>query len=146
MARHGRTTDERGVSEFAGVAILITMTILVTASVGMFVLVSDTEDTEGPPDANFTFQYFSDSSSVIITFERGEEIAAQNITVQGREASATWAQLARMNGSRTVGPGAAVQISRRNAYGESVARDDRIRIIYSGLNGTTAKLDSWNDN
>jgi hypothetical protein len=142
----GRTagTDARGVSEFTGVAILITMTVLVTASVGMYVLVVDTTSDEGPPDANFSFQHISSTSSLIVTFDRGEPIAARNISFEGGGGSATWAELADMNGSEAVGPGAAVQLSNRNAYGQSIGRDTTIRVYYLGVNDTRARIDGWN--
>jgi FlaG/FlaF family flagellin (archaellin) len=136
------TRDERGVSEFAGVAILVSMTVLVTASVGMFVLVAET-DAGGPPEANFSFQYVDQSSVLLVTHERGDEIDARNLTVRSPDAQARWNDLAGAEPTETVGPGATVQLSRGNAYGENVNRGDRISVVYAPPSGNVTVLETW---
>ena len=69
-----RRPDDRAVSEFAGVAILIAITFLVTSSVGLYVLLEDSSYGEGP-DANFTYDYVDESSVLIVTHDRGEPFA-----------------------------------------------------------------------
>jgi len=69
MGPQART--DRGVSEFAGVAILVSVTVLVTASIGVFVLVVDA-DAGGPPEATFSFRYIESSSALMITHDRRE--------------------------------------------------------------------------
>jgi hypothetical protein len=130
----------RGVSEFTGVAILITFTVLITASVGLAVLVEQ-PGPEGPPGGNFTFEYFDRSSSMLITFDRGDQITASNLTVRSERGSAAWYELAGSESNATVGPGASIQISGRNAYDADVRSGDRIEVVYTGGNGTVV-LDS----
>ncbi|MFB6151400.1 MAG: type IV pilin [Haloarculaceae archaeon] len=137
-----RSQEDRGVSEFAGVAILVGLTVLATASVGMYVLVADT-DAGGPPQANFSFQYIRDSSVLIVTHERGDEIAARNLTIESKKANATWAALANAEPTEPIGPGATVQLSKRNAYGESVGSGQTIRVLYAPPGGNETVLDKW---
>jgi hypothetical protein len=68
MGPQART--DRRVSELAGVAILVSVTVLVTASIGVFVLVVDA-DAGGPPEATFSFRYI-ESSALMITHDRRE--------------------------------------------------------------------------
>jgi hypothetical protein len=136
------TREDRGVSEFAGVAILVSMTVLVTASVGVFVLVAET-DPGGPPGANFSFQYVDQSSVLLVTHERGDEFDARNLTVRSRDAGARWDALAGSGPTDVVGPGATVQLSRSNAYGENVNRGDRIQVVYAPPAGNETVLETW---
>lgn len=133
---------DRGVSEFTGVAILVVMTVLITGSIGMHVLVVD-ETGDGPPDANFTFEYVDQSSSMLITHERGDSIRAGNLTVRSDDAEATWSDLASVNESAEVETGATVQISDRNAYGQRVRNVDDIRVVYVDDGGNETVLDEW---
>ncbi|MFB6074762.1 MAG: type IV pilin [Haloarculaceae archaeon] len=132
--------DERALSESAGVAVLVGLVVLMTASVGVYVLVVQ-EDT-GPPTANFTYQYIDQSSALLITHSRGDEIPAGDLVVEGPRASANWSALASTNASSMVGPGDRVQISEGNEYGRPVTRQDTIR-IYLVRNGNRTQLDTW---
>jgi FlaG/FlaF family flagellin (archaellin) len=136
------TRDDRGVSEFAGVAILVSMTVLATASVGLFVLVEES-DAGGPPEANFSFQYVDQSSILLVTHERGDSVDAGNLTVQSQDAQAPWNALAGSEPTTVVGPGATVQLSGANAYGENVNRGDRIRVVYTPPSGNMTVLETW---
>lgn len=132
----------RGVSEFAGVAILVTMTVLVTASVGAFVLMVDTDAGEAP-NANFSFQYIDQSSVLLVTHDRGSEFAAGNLSLRSSGAEAGWHELSGSNETARVGPGATVQLSRNNAWGESVSGSDKVRVIYRPDPGNETVLDTW---
>jgi len=134
--------DDRGVSEFAGVAILVSMTVLVTASVGLFVLVAETDDAGGP-DGNFTFQYIDQSSVLIITHDRGSEFTASNLSIRSSDREARWHELAGSASNATVGPGDTVQLSSGNAYGSNVNRGDRIRVVHAPPAGNETVLDTW---
>ncbi|PSP31800.1 type IV pilin [Halobacteriales archaeon QH_10_67_22] len=138
----GSAECERGVSEFTGVAILIATTVLVTASIGVFVLVDPT-DTGGPPDANFSFQYIDQSSVLIVTHDRGDEVAAGNLTLRSSDAQARWHELAGTNETVLVGPGDTVQLSNNNVYGQNVNRNDNVRVIYTPPSGNETELDRW---
>jgi len=134
--------DDRGVSEFAGVAILVSMTVLVTASVGVFVLVAE-PGADRAPQANFSFQYIDQSSILLVTHERGDEFDARNLTVRSPDAQARWSDLAGAEPTETIGPGATVQLSRGNAYGENVNRGDRISVVYAPPAGNVTVLETW---
>ena len=138
----GSAECERGVSESTGVAILIATTVLVTASIGVFVLVDPT-DTGGPPDANFSFQYIDQSSVLIVTHDRGDEVAAGNLTLRSGDAQARWHELAGTNETVPVGPGDTVQLSNNNVYGQNVNRNDNVRVIYTPPSGNETELDRW---
>ena len=135
-------TDDRGVSEFAGAAILVSMTVLVTASVGLFVLVAET-DTGGPPEANFSFQHIDGSSVLIVTHDRGSEIDAGNLSLRSQDASARWHELAGTNETTPVGPGDTVQLSTNSAYGARINSGDRIRVVYAPPAGNETVLETW---
>jgi hypothetical protein len=124
------------------VAVLISMTVLATASVGVFVLVADSDE-GGQPQANFTYQYIDQSSVLLITHDRGDEFAASNLTVRSSDGVARWHELAGSPPNATVGPGATVQLSSGNAYGSNVNRGDRISVVYAPPAGNETVLDTW---
>ncbi|MFB6217810.1 MAG: aminopeptidase P family N-terminal domain-containing protein [Halobacteriaceae archaeon] len=130
-------------SEFAGVAILISVTVLVTASVGLFVLVSGSGTQGGPAQANFSYQYIEDSSVLLVTHERGDTFDARNLTVRGEEKAVPWHELAGSNETAPVGPGTTVQLSSNNAWGENVARGDTVRVVYTPPSGNETVLSEW---
>ncbi|MFB6146077.1 MAG: type IV pilin N-terminal domain-containing protein [Halobacteriaceae archaeon] len=134
--------DGRGVSEFTGVAVLIGMTVLATASVGVFVLVADTEADSGP-QANFSYQYISESSVLLVTHDRGDEFTARNLTLRSGDGQARWHELAGSLPNATVGPGDTVQLSSSNAYGSNVNTGDRIQVVYAPPSGNETVLSTW---
>ena len=138
-------STDRGVSEFTGVAILVLVTVVATASVGLSVLLVDTS-VGGPPEASFDFQYIDGSSVLVVTFQTGEPIAAGNLTLRGRGAETTWAALAGTEPSTMVGPASprsTVQLSSRNAFGEQVSADSSIRVVYTPSVGNETVLQRW---
>jgi len=137
-----RSECDRGVSEFTGVAILVAITLLVTGSVGLFVLVDPGSDSGGP-NANFTFQYLDSSSVLIVTHDRGDNFTAGNLTLRSSERSVLWSDLANSPTNRTVSPGATVQLSRRNAYGRPVSTGSNISVVYTPPGGNETVLDRW---
>jgi len=145
VGRGAAADPDRAVSEFAGVAILVAVTVIVTASVGLSVLVADSASS-GERNANFSFQYIDGSSVLIVSFERGDQFAAGNLTVRGRGAEATWATLAGIEPATPVGPqspSSTVQISARNAYGQRVAADENVRVVYTPPAGNETVLQRW---
>ncbi|WP_415381725.1 type IV pilin [Halosimplex sp. TS25] len=133
---------ERAVSEFTGVAILVAITLLVTGSVGLFVLVDPGSEGQGP-NANFTFQYIDASSVLIVTHDRGDSFDAGNLSIRSRGTTVTWAALANTDNSTVVGPGATVQLSRRNAFGSPVPASGRARVLYKPPTGNETVLETW---
>jgi hypothetical protein len=134
-------TDSVGMSESIGVAVLIGMTIVLTASVGLSVLVFDSQDEAGV-QANFTYDYVDDSSLLLITHAQGDELEAGNIEFVGPQNTVTWAALANTNESALIGPGDITQLSSGNAYGANVAQSDTIT-IYHNTSGNRTQLDEW---
>jgi len=138
----GSGESDRGVSEFTGVAILVAITLLVTGSVGLFVLVDPGSENAGP-NANFTFQYLDSSSVLIVTHDRGDNFTAGNLTVRSSETAVLWSDLANAPENRTISPGATVQLSRRNAYGRPVSAQANIAVVYTPPVGNETVLDRW---
>jgi hypothetical protein len=136
--------SDRGVSEFAGVAILIGVTVLVTASVGVCVLVAE-ERTTGPPGANFSYEYIDQSSVLLVTHERGDTFDAGNLTIRSGSTEVTWTTLAGSNETAPVGPGSTVQLSSSNASGENVNQGDNVRVVYTPGTGNETVLSRWRD-
>ena len=133
--------DERAVSESAGVAILVGITVLVTLLVGLNVLIATQTDTSGP-NANFTYDHVGSNAALIITHVRGDEFPAGKLVIEGEEAKTTWAAAARINETQKVGPGDIVQIHRDNSYGEPVSTGSKIRVFYERKENRT-KLSEW---
>ncbi|WP_424004293.1 type IV pilin [Haloarcula salina] len=136
------STDTAGMSESIGVAALIGLTLLVTAIVGLNVLVID--DDTGGPQANFSYDYVSQNELLIVTHQRGDELPAGDIELEGPAATVTWAELANREPSAMVGPGDLAQLSSGNAYGSRVGARDTVTIYYnaSGSQNRT-QLDRW---
>ncbi|QLH83489.1 type IV pilin [Halosimplex pelagicum] len=141
--RGSRGESDRGVSEFAGVAILVAITLLVTGSVGLFVLVDPGSENPGA-NANFSFQYLDSASVLIVTHERGDNFTAGNITFRSSRTAVRWSALANSPENSTVSPGSTVQLSRRNAYGSPVSPGDRIAVVHAPPAGNETVLDNWN--
>ncbi|WP_436910656.1 type IV pilin N-terminal domain-containing protein [Halosimplex marinum] len=139
----GPPGGDRGVSEFTGVAILVGITLLVTGSVGLYVLVDSGSGNPGP-NANFTFQYLDSASVLVVTHDRGDNFTASNLTLRSSERSVPWHELANAPENSSVTPGSTVQLSRRNAYGEPVGSGDRIAVVHAPPAGNETVLDRWN--
>jgi len=131
---------ERGVSEGAGVAVLVLFTVLVTASVGINVLFLD-DETEGI-QANFTFEYREEAGYLTVTHAKGQDLNGSDLYFEGPDANASWAELAGANGSVTVTQGDIVRLSGGNAYGRRIAPGDTIDVVYVA-NGNRTVLDTW---
>mgnify|MGYP000451121259 FL=1 len=137
----GLGTDDRGLSESTGVAILVGIPILVTASVGLNVLVVGEQDT-GPPSANFTYDYIEQSRALLVTHSRGDELEAGKVHFVALDRDVTWAQLSGTNNTTAVEPGDLVQLSERNAFGSPVSSSTQVEILYE-YEGNRTKLDEW---
>ena len=136
--------DERAVSEASGAAILVVMTVLVTASVGLNVLILSEQDDTAGPNAEFTFEYFGDASALLVTHNQGDSFEAGNLLLESSRSQATWAAVAGMNDTQQVEPGATVQLSAGGEFGSRVAPEDTVTVYYVAANATKIRLDSWN--
>jgi hypothetical protein len=133
-------SGERGVSEGAGVAVLVLFTVLVTASVGINVLFLD--DSPDGIHANFSFEYRQEGGYLTVTHAEGQDLNGSNLYFEGADANASWAELAGANGSITVTQGDIVRLSDGNAYGQRIAPRDTIEVVYID-NGNRTVLDTW---
>jgi hypothetical protein len=133
-------SDERAVSEGAGLAVLVLFTVLVTASVGINVLFLD----DGPDgiQANFSFEYREEGGYLTVTHAKGQDLNGSTLYFEGPDANATWAEMAGQNGSVTVTQGDIVRLSEGNAYGRRVRSGDTINVVYI-QNGNRTVLDTW---
>lgn len=134
--------DDRAVSEATAMAILVGFTVLVTASVGISVLVLDAGD-GSTVSANFSFDYRSGDAMMLLSHERGDEIPAGELVIEGEPGAVTWAELAGTGPNETVGPGDLVQLSDASAWGAPVSRGDRVEIYHVTDAGNRTLLDAW---
>lgn len=144
-SRTGSTN--RGVSETTGVAVLIAVTVVATASVGLTVaLVID--DDPAAFGAQFSFDHSDDLGQLLIFYSDGEELPAGEVLIVGPDNEVTWAEV---DGNRDADdelePGnVPVQLHSGNAYGASVSADDHFEIRYvpADAEGDAVVLASWN--
>jgi len=135
------STDTVGMTEGIGVAVLVGLTLLVTAIVGLNVLVIEDDD-GGGPQANFSYDYVEDNELLIVTHERGDEFEAGNVEFEGPSKTVTWAELASREPDAMIGPGDIAQLSSNNAYARRVSARDTIT-IYHNTSGNRTQLDQW---
>ena len=135
--------DTGAMSESLGIALLVGMMVIVTAVVGLNVLVVTEDGANSAPQANFTYDYVSESELLIVTHSRGDELEAGNIEFRGPGENVTWADVANRNETAMIGEGDVAQLGGENAYDRRVAGGDRIRIYYNE-SGNRTQLDQWN--
>lgn len=140
----GLGIDDRALTESTGVAVLVGMTILVTASVGLNVLVVG-EDSSGPPSANFTYDHVQESKALLVTHDRGDKLEAGKLYFVADDREATWAALSGKNETAMVSSGDLVQLSERNAFGRPIATSTQVEIFYE-YEGNRTKLSDWPPN
>lgn len=136
--------EDRAMSESIGIGLLVGMTIVVTAIVGLNVLVVSQDGGGGVPQANFTYDYAEDSQLLLVTHSRGDAIQAGRIEFEGPrgEAKANWSQLANVNRTEMVEQGGIVQLGEGNAYGKAVGSGDTVTVYYNE-SGNRTQLDQW---
>ena len=140
-----RTADsDRAMSESIGIGLLVGMTVLVTAVVGLNVLVVSEDTGGGVPQANFTYDYAEDSGLLLVTHSRGDPLQAGRVEFEGPqgEAKANWSQLAGEDRTEMVEQGDIVQLGEGNAYGQRVGSSDTITVYYNE-SGNRTQLDQW---
>ncbi|WP_436934676.1 type IV pilin [Halovenus marina] len=131
----GSAGGNRAVSETAGVAVLVLLTVSVTAAVGLSVIFAADS---GPPEADFSFEQIGDR--VLITHDGGDEFSASNLVISGPDGELTWAENAEVEPSTAVGPGDATQIGPPSPYGSRLRADDYIQIRYAPGEGNQTVL------
>ncbi|MDS0258797.1 type IV pilin N-terminal domain-containing protein [Haloarcula sp. S1CR25-12] len=136
--------DTVAMSESIGIGLLVGMTVVVTAIVGLNVMVVTEDRAGGVPQANFTYDYAEDSSLLLVTHSRGDPIQAGRLEFEGPrgDAKANWSQLANKNRTEMVENGDIAQLSQNNAYGQRVGSGDAITVYYNE-SGNRTQLDQW---
>jgi hypothetical protein len=138
------TDDDRAVtvSDTVATGTIIVITVVLAAGLGYAVL-TDAGDV-GPPEANFTFQYFSENGALIVTHSRGDEIEAGNLVLTDGETSASWATVAGTNDTTMIGSGDTIQLSARSSFGAEITPSDRVQVKWVTSNQTEV-LATWRD-
>ncbi|PSP55504.1 hypothetical protein BRC73_09065 [Halobacteriales archaeon QH_7_66_37] len=139
----GLGADSRAVSESAGVAALIAITVLATASVGLSVIIA----ADGGDGSSFPveFQYSSDLSQLTVFYDGEEEVRAGDVVVDGPAGNFTWAELANVPENRSIAAGdQPVFLNEGSAYGDDVAESEVIRVIHRPEDGETS-VAVWNE-
>lgn len=133
--------ENRGTSEGAGLAVLVLFTVIVTASVGIGVLFVEDED-EGI-NAEFSYDYFEERGSILITYESGQQFQANNVRISGPGPNVTWDELGRLNASDSLEPGSRVQLTKTNEYGQAIREYHTVQIVWTANSNQTV-LSQWN--
>lgn len=146
MSRSGSrpTVDDRGVSELMAVATLVGLALILVVGIGISVFLF-APDESGEPEGEFTFRHVEQADALMITYEEGDPIISDDLSVEGESGNATWTALAGWEQSREVEPGDSVQAGEDGAYGASIGSSDRISVVWRNatVNGT-ATLAEWN--
>jgi hypothetical protein len=141
---------DRGTSETAGVAVLILVTVVTTASVGLSVTLLDEQ--EGS-DTTFNFDHQENIKSMLISYTSGDSLVAGNLVIAGPDGQVTWAQESSFGPDERVEPGppgnVAVVLGESSAYGGSIGQQAWLEIRYTpqtddGEEGETVVLATWN--
>lgn len=118
---------DRASSETLGVAVLIGMTVLVTAGVGLGVLSMSQEEQTQTAEIDFTFL----GDTLVIIYQDETERVAGKLYIDGPAHNVSWAELDdRVGPEGTVGPQTEVRLSEDSAYGARPAEGDRFEVVY----------------
>jgi hypothetical protein len=139
----GVSGDGRAVSESAGVATLVVITVVATASVGLSVVIfADDGDGTG---FSVEFQYSSDLAQLTVFYNGDGEVRAGDIVVDGPGNNVTWAELADVPPDEPVAPGSRpVFLNKAGPYGNDVGGNDVIRVVHAPPDGETTTA-VWNE-
>ena len=143
MPASGAETDTRGVSEATGVATLMVMTLLVTATVGVGVLFVESPSEAGI-NGNFSFEHLDERGTLLIAFEKGDEFEAGRVVVSGPLGNVTWAESSGYNASRILVTGDTIQLGKNGPYGATVQSTDTFVVAYNPEDGNITALSRWN--
>jgi len=139
----GAPADTRAVSESAGVAALVAITVIATASVGLSVVIfADDGDSTG---FSVEFQYSADLAQLTVFYNGDGEVRAGDIVIDGPGNDVTWAELADVSPDEPVAPGdRPVFLNEASPYGSDVDENDAISVIHAPPDGETTTV-AWND-
>jgi hypothetical protein len=143
MTRRSGRPDERAISEATGVAILLVLTVLVTASVGVGVLFLS-EEGEADVITNFSFNHQSDQSVMLVSPAEGGTLPAGEIVLEGPPGAVTWAELAGVQPNTSIGPSSPpIQLSEGSAWGSDVTTAQTVEIYWVPEADNRTRLDHW---
>lgn len=138
----GTNTQTRGVSETLGVVVLVGMTILVTASLGVGVMIMADEEAAQTADIGFTHI----SNGLVIEYQDERERVSGNLYIDGPDNNVSWAELEEGTGPEDmVTDNTFVEANADNPYGYSVDEDDYFEIVYFTAEGERFVLATWNE-
>jgi len=136
--------DCRAVSESAGVAALLVITVVATASVGLSVVIV-AEDGDDGSEFPVEFQYSGDLSQLTVFYNGDQPVAAGDVVIDGPDANVTWAELAGIPADEQVAAGdQPVFLNDASPYGNDVAETDVIRVVHTPPDGEPATA-VWNE-
>jgi hypothetical protein len=132
----------RGVSETLGLAVLVGMTVLVTAALGVGVILI--ADQEKPESADISFNYLSNQLAIV--YEDDQPRVAGRLFVEGPTNNVSWAELDDSRGPEDMVEGEnAIFVGPDTAYGSNVRENDRFEVIYFTEEGERVVLATWNE-
>ena len=133
--------DERASSETLGVAVLIGMTILVTASLGLGVIFMDTQEQERTAEVDFTFL----SESLVVQYQDETERRAGSLFIEGPQNNVSWAALDESRGpDDMVNQSSRVQLTANN-FGSRPRDNQRYALVFITEAGERFVLASVNE-
>lgn len=133
--------DRRGVSEAAGVGVLIGLTVLIVALLGVGVLL--TAGDEGQ-HLEFQYEYQDELNQLTIIYQDDDELAAGDVYVDGPANNVTWAELAEIDPDQSITEINTVFVQNVGAYGTIVHDDDYFRIVHSPEGESADVIGEWN--
>lgn len=141
--------DVRAVSESLGVATLVIVTVVATASVGLGVLFLTDGDTEH--GTHFEFEHVEGLDAVLVFYVEGDDLRAGNLYIEGPNNEVTWAEQAGVDPDDRVTPSPPgtdpLRVGDGTPYGSSVDEDDPFRIVYEpeDEDDDPVVLATWNE-
>ncbi|WP_336326088.1 hypothetical protein [Halovenus sp. HT40] len=133
--------DEKASSETLGVAVLIGMTVLVTAGLGLGVIFMDEQDQKRTAEVDFTFL----SDSMVVQYQDGTERRAGSLFVEGPRNNVSWADLDDSRGpDDMVNQSSRVQVTADN-FGATPRDNQRYALVFITEEGERVVLASVND-
>lgn len=142
MAMPGLSSlDRKGSSEILGVAVLIGMTVLVTAALGLGVIFMDQQEQASTAEVDFTFL----SKSLVIQYDDGTERRAGSLYIEGPRNNVSWADIDESRGpDDMVNQSSRIQLTVDN-FGSQPREEQRFALVFITEDGTRQVLASVND-
>lgn len=134
--------DRRAVSEGAGVAVLVGITVLVVAFVGASVIFSSSMDDD--EHLEFAFIYSPELNQLTIQYEDDDNLTAGEVYVDGPANNLSWAELAETPDNTSLMDMHTVFIQDRGPYGTVVNDDDHFQIVHVPAAGEATVIAEWN--